>query len=211
MLRAQLVEWSATIAVTAAKLIWKLGPASASGRKSSTMSAPAATSRMTDGLAPQRDAGKDQQRRDAASHCRHLRAGQERVADARDSADARRNEHEIEPKREPLAQCQQLEAEKHGERHDRGDVQPADRQQVRQAASTHRLGIGGLPTPFWSPVASAMAMPAELGGSCDETCRRRPLAHAIEAFWRRRFTTVIAPIAFPTAPMPLNQASRAKS
>ncbi len=44
--RAHCVECSATIAVTDMKLIWKLGPASASGRKSSTTSAPAAISRM---------------------------------------------------------------------------------------------------------------------------------------------------------------------
>ena len=50
--RAQLVEWSATIEVTAAKLIWKLGPASASGRKSRTTNAPVAISRMLSASRP---------------------------------------------------------------------------------------------------------------------------------------------------------------
>ena len=32
---------------------------------------------QADRVAPQRNAGEDQQRRDAAPHCRHLRAGQQ--------------------------------------------------------------------------------------------------------------------------------------
>ena len=50
--RAQLVEWRATIDVTAAKLIWKLGPASASGRKTRTTNAPVAISRMLSASRP---------------------------------------------------------------------------------------------------------------------------------------------------------------
>ena len=38
--------------MTAAKLIWKLGPASASGRNSSTISAPVAISRMLSASRP---------------------------------------------------------------------------------------------------------------------------------------------------------------
>ena len=50
--RAQAVECKATIAVTEAKLIWKLGPASASGRNSSTTSAPTAISLMLSASRP---------------------------------------------------------------------------------------------------------------------------------------------------------------
>ena len=47
------------MAVTAAKLIWKLGPASASGRKISTISAPVSDEADADRVAPERDPGQN--------------------------------------------------------------------------------------------------------------------------------------------------------
>ena len=54
-------------------------------------------------------------------------------------------------------------------------------------------------------------MPAELGDSREVTCwrnRSRTLSRPLGA---AGCTTVTGPIALPTAPIPLNQASRAKS
>ena len=64
----------ATIAVIAAKLIWKLGPASASGQSSSTTSAPTATSRRVSASRPSAIPSEHQQRGDAGADRRHLGA-----------------------------------------------------------------------------------------------------------------------------------------
>jgi hypothetical protein len=107
------------IAVTEAKLIWKLGPASASGRKMSTISAPTATRRRLMASRPQRNAKQDQQRR----------------------GDAGRNEDEVEAEGQPFAQREELEAEQHRGGDHRGDVQSANREQMGQTARAHRIRI----------------------------------------------------------------------
>ena len=59
------------------------GPASASGRNSEHDQRAGGDQADADRVAPKRDAGEDQQRRDATSHRRHLHSGQQGVADAR--------------------------------------------------------------------------------------------------------------------------------
>ena len=102
------VEWSATIAVTAAKLIWKLGAGQRFGPEQQDDQRAGGDQADADRVAPERNPAEDQQRRDAASHRRHLRAGQQGVADARRGRDAGRDQHQVEAQREPLAQRQQL-------------------------------------------------------------------------------------------------------
>ncbi len=92
-------------------------------------------------VAAERDPGEDQQRRDAASHRRHLGAGEQGVADASGRGDGGGHQHEVEAQRQPLAQRQKLEAQEHREGDHGGDVQPADREQMRQAAASHRHGV----------------------------------------------------------------------
>ena len=92
-------------------------------------------------IAAERDPGKDQQRRDAATDRRHLGAGEEGVADACRGGDRSGHQHEVEAQRQSLAQRQELEAEKHRRGNHGGDVQSADRQQMRKPAAPHRLGI----------------------------------------------------------------------
>ena len=92
-------------------------------------------------IAAERDPGEDQQRRDAAADGRDLGAGEQGVADARGRRDGGRHQHQVEAQRQPLAQRQELEAEEHRRGDHGGDVQPADRQQMRQAAAPHRFGI----------------------------------------------------------------------
>jgi hypothetical protein len=71
----------------------------------------------------------------------HLRTGQQGVADAGCGRGSRGDQHEVETQREPLAQRQQLQGQQHGEGDNRGDVQPAHRQQVGEPASPHRVGV----------------------------------------------------------------------
>ena len=137
-------------------------------------------------IAAERDSGEDQQRRDAASHRRHLRAGQQGVADARRRRDRGRDQHQVEAQRQPsrsapaacrvrnmakattAAMCRPLT--------DSRCVRP-----LRRIASASSWS-----TAFWSPVASAMAIPAGLGGSRAAIWRRSAVADAVEARGLRR-------------------------
>ncbi len=92
-------------------------------------------------IAPQRNPGEDQDRRDAAAYGRYLRAGQQGVTDARACSDRCSDHHQIETQRQGPAQCEQLERQQHRGRDHRGDVQSADRQQVGQPATPHCLGV----------------------------------------------------------------------
>ena len=101
--------------------------------------------------------------------------------------------------------------QEHGEGDHRGDVQAADRQQVGQAAAPHRVGIvlvdgilvaGDQRDGDPGRVCAAAALRYASSGS--RARGRGPRARPVAI-------TVTGPSALPTAPMPLNQASRAKS
>ena len=104
-----------------------------------------------DRVAPERDPGEDQQGGDAAADRRHLRAGQQRVADAGGRSDAGGDEHEVEAERQPLAQGEQLEGQQHREGDDCGDVKPLTDSRcvspLRRIASAslliHRILVAG--------------------------------------------------------------------
>ena len=95
----------------------------------------------TERIAPKRNPAEDQERGDAAPHRRHLHAGQKRVTDARGRSDRSGHQHEVEPQRQRLAQRQEPQGQQHGEGDHRGDVQSADREQMREAAAPHRVGV----------------------------------------------------------------------
>ena len=92
-------------------------------------------------LTPERDPGEYEQRGNAAAHRRHLRPGQQRISDPGDGGAGGGNQHEIQPQRQRLAKREQPQRQEHRRRHDRSDVQPADRQQMRQSRSAHRVGV----------------------------------------------------------------------
>ncbi len=62
-------SWMATIAVTAVKLSWKLGPASASGRKLEHGQRRCRDEAQRDRLAAERDADEDDDRCEQRAHC----------------------------------------------------------------------------------------------------------------------------------------------
>ena len=51
------------------------------------------------------------------------------------------DQHQVEAQRQPLAERQELQRQQHRRADDRGNVEPADRQQVGEAASPHGVGI----------------------------------------------------------------------
>ena len=66
-------------------------------------------------------------------------------------------------------------------------------------------------TAFWSPVTSAIAIPAGFRDRRAAMCWRRPVRARSSPCGSAGFVTISGPIALPTAPMPQNQASREKS
>ena len=92
-------------------------------------------------LAPQRHRAEHQQRGHAATDRRHLAARQQRIANRRRRAD-QAGQHRHPPRqRQPRAEREQARGEQHRDPHGGGDVQAADRQQVREAGAPHRLRI----------------------------------------------------------------------
>ena len=140
-LRAQPVEWSATIAVTDSEAHLEARAGERFGAEEQHDQRARGDEADADRIPSQRDSGENQKRRDAASHRRHLRAGEQGVADAGRRGDRGRDQHQVEAQRQALAQRKQLEAEQHGESDHRGDMQPADRQQVGEAAAPHGVGV----------------------------------------------------------------------
>ena len=122
------------------------------------------------------------------------------------------DQHEVEAQRQPLAQRQQLEAEEHREGDDRGDVKAADRQEVGKPAAAHRVGIVLIHRILVAgderdgdPRRLSRAGAARCGAAA-------PSRDAVEPVrLRRDARTVTGPSGLPTAPIPWNQASRAKS
>ena len=167
--------------MTAAKLIWKLGPASASGRNSSTTSAPAAISRMLSASRPERNPGEDQHRRDAASHRRHLRPGQQGVADPGRRRRGRRDQHQVEAQRQRPAQREQLAASA-ASPHATTAAMCSPLTDSKWVRPLRRIAsASSSPTAFWSPVASAMAIPARLGRHCALDMAAQRVARPVEA------------------------------
>jgi hypothetical protein len=107
------------------------GPGQRLGAKDQHQQRPDRDKTYADRVPPQRDASKDEHSGDATADGGHLGAGKQRVAYSRQRADARSNQHQVEPQGEALAQSQQPERQKHRRTDRRGDVQTADRQQMR--------------------------------------------------------------------------------
>ena len=106
-----------------------------------------------DRLPPERDSREHQKGRDAAPDRWNLGTGQQCVGNAGGGSDRSRDQDEVEPEREPLAEREKLQAEQHREGHDRSDVESADRQKMREAASPHGFGVilaivGRAPVPL---------------------------------------------------------------
>ena len=92
-------------------------------------------------LAPDRESSEDEQRRDAAADRRHLGAGQQRIADRRRSPRRARDERQTDAQRQRGEQREQPQRDHHRRADHRGDVQPADRQEVREPRDAHRFRI----------------------------------------------------------------------
>ncbi len=139
--RAHRVEWSATIEVTAAKLIWKLGPARASGRKTRTINAPVAISRM---LIASRPSAIPASTSSAATQlltvgtCAPVSIVYPTPATA---ATAAATSTRLNRRASRSLNARDFQRQEHSEGNHRRDVQAADRKQVREAAPPHRLGI----------------------------------------------------------------------
>ena len=125
----------------AAKLIWKLAPGQRFGPEQQHDERADRDQAQGQRLAAQRDAGEDEQGGDAGAHGRHLGAGQQGVGDAGERAGAGRDQDQAEAQRQRRAQREQLQGQQHHRADHRGQVEPADREQMGEARAAHRLGV----------------------------------------------------------------------
>ena len=102
------------------------------------------------GLTPQHQRAQHQQRGDTAADRRHLRPGEQGVSDPRSRARARRKHRQPDPQRQRRPQREQPHDRKIGCGNHCADVEPADRQKVRQPRIAHRRLVG-----FLDPAAVA--------------------------------------------------------
>jgi hypothetical protein len=146
--RARPLSCSATIAVTAAKDSWKLAHVRAAAHRRQRLGPEQQHDQRADPdqpqrhrLAPQRQRAEHEQRGDARADRRHLRPGEQGIADRRRRARAGGDQRQSRVEREPRAERQQPQHQQHRRADHRGDVEAADRQQMRQAGTAHRLRI----------------------------------------------------------------------
>ena len=131
----------ATIATMAAKLSWKLAPARLSGQSKSTTNAPTATMRKVSASRPKAMPARTSRDGDAGAHGRHFGAGQQGVGDAGQRARARGDQDEAVAQRQRRAQRQQFQRQQHHRADHGGEVQPADREQMGEARTAHRVVV----------------------------------------------------------------------
>ena len=93
-------------------------------------------------LAAQRQRGEHQHRADARADRRHFGPGQQGIADPGQGPARRRQQRQPHPQRQPRDQPQQPQRQDIGRGDHRTDVQPADRQQVREPGIAHRFFVG---------------------------------------------------------------------
>ena len=97
---------------------------------------------QADRIAAERNPAEDKQGRDAAAHGRHLRPGQQGVADpGQRAATPAATSTRLKRSASRSLSASSLQGEQHRPRDHRGDVQAADRQQMRQAGPAHGFGI----------------------------------------------------------------------
>jgi hypothetical protein len=85
--------------VTAAKLIWEAGSGQRFGPKQQHDQRAGGDQSYAYRIATEGNPAEDQYRRDAASNGRHLRAGQQRVADASSGRDSGRDQDQVDAQR----------------------------------------------------------------------------------------------------------------
>ena len=84
---------------------------------------------------------EDQQRAEAAAHGRNLGPAEQGITDPGQCRGPRRDQGQPQPQGQPGDQRQQAQGNQIGRGHHRADMQPADREQMRQPRIAHRFFI----------------------------------------------------------------------